>query len=180
MHTADGKHALNTTQSTSSLQQSEEDKGELQSKTQIKKQMLLLTELGKTIVEFSDKDTAKIPLDATLKAAITDARAMKKSALKRQLQFIGKCLRKRDTTEIKRAVDMILHNRESANEDFKQIEIWREQLLNNTKAALTEYCNLHPQTNVQQLRQLIRRAAQQPTGGKHYTALFRFLRKNQP
>lgn len=163
-----------------------EEESTLPSKTQIKKDMLALTNLGKTIVNFSTSDINKIPLDDELKAAIDAARTMKMGALKRQLQYIGKLLRKRDTEDIQSAVDSILHARQSAGREFKALEQWRERLLvsgADGQTALTEYCAAHPNTDVQRLRQLIRQAQQEKAKGKppkYFRELFQFIKSDQP
>lgn len=162
----------------------DDDLEHLPSKTQIKKDVLALTQLGKTIVNLSPADTAKIPLDDELKQAIESARNMRMGALKRQLQFIGKCLRQRDTDEIKRAVDSILHARQSAGREFKQLEKWRERLLEAGRSgnqALTDYCAEFPHTDVQRLRRLIRQTHQerkQEKPPKYFRELFQLIKQD--
>lgn len=152
------------------------------SKTQVKQEMHELTAMGKTIVEMSPSDTKKIPLDNELLTAIESARTMRMGALKRQIQYIGKLLRKRDsedTNKIAQAVDNILTAKSSAGRSFKQLEKWRERLLDEGNDALTEFCEQHPKTDVQRLRQLIRHAQKersQEKPPKYFRQLFQEIK----
>ena len=64
--------------------------------------MLALQELGEKLIGLSESELAKVPFDdERLKdAVITARRITARGALKRQLQFIGKLLRFRDTSDI--------------------------------------------------------------------------------
>lgn len=138
------------------------------SKTQIKNEMHALTAMGKTIVEMSTGDTKKIPLDNELLNAIESARTMRMGALKRQIQYIGKLLRKRDEEDIERiekAVNDILTAKLSAGRSFKQLEQWRERLIEDNN-ALTEFCESHPKADIQRLRQLIRHTQKERSQNK--------------
>lgn len=135
------------------------------SKTQVKKEMHTLTAIGKTIVEMSPADTKKIPLDDELLGAIESARTMRMGALKRQIQYIGKLLRKRETEDIEKAVNDILTAKNSAGRSFKQLEQWRERLIEDNN-ALTEFCEKHPQADIQRLRQLIRHSQKERSQNK--------------
>lgn len=127
------------------------------SKSQIKREMLALTAAGREIVELSPANLKKIPLDDEVLAAVLAAQNMKMAALKRQLQFIGKLLRKRDCEPILAALEGIKTARQSLGHANKQLEKWRLRLLDDGN-ALTEFCQAYPQANVQRLRQLIRHA----------------------
>lgn len=125
-------------------------------KTQVKRDVAELAGMVKFMVEVSAKDLAKIPVDDELLTAIKAAKDMKKSALKRQLQYITKLMRLRDTEAIKLAIESILHARQSAGRAFKQLERWRDRLLEEGNDALTEFCEEYSGADVQRLRQLIR------------------------
>ncbi|EDY86108.1 hypothetical protein GP5015_2018 [gamma proteobacterium HTCC5015] len=149
------------------------------SKSQQKRDAHALTDLGKTLIDFAASDLDKIPLSDELRKAIIAAQGMKKGALKRQTQFIGKQLRKIDTEAIQKAVDDILHARKSAGREFKQLEQWRDRLLSDDKSALTDFIGQYPHADVQRLRQLIRNAQKEQSQSKPpkaFRELFRELR----
>jgi ribosome-associated protein len=61
----------------------------------------------------------------------------------------------------------------------KTVEKWRDRLLTDND-ALTEFVAVHPETNVQQFRQLVRNAKKEAASGKPGTAsnsLFKFIRE---
>src|SRR5687767_6835695 len=63
------------------------------SKTQRKKQMLELQELGSQLVELPEAQVAAMGLDPALEQAVTEAKRMKShEAKRRQLQYIGRLM----------------------------------------------------------------------------------------
>jgi ribosome-associated protein len=85
----------------------------IKSKTQVKREMHALQDLGEKLVEMNEKQLAGIPVDETMLDAIHLARKLpRKEARRRQLQFIGKLMREGNHEEIQAAVDK-LQNRSS-------------------------------------------------------------------
>lgn len=83
---------------------------EYKSKTQRKREMLALQELGEALVKLRRDRLAKIPLDEQLHAAIVAAQAIKShGALRRQLQYIGRLMRERDPQPIQAALAALDH-----------------------------------------------------------------------
>ncbi|MGM0564385.1 MAG: ribosome biogenesis factor YjgA [Pseudomonadota bacterium] len=149
------------------------------SKSQQKREAHALTDLGKAMIDMSAGDLEKIPLSDDLKKAILAAQSMKKGALKRQTQYIGKQLRKTDTEAIEKAVEDIQHARTSSGRAFKQLELWRKRLLEEGNEALTAFCAEYPGADVQRLRQLIRNAQKEQSQGKppkSFRELFQLIR----
>ena len=148
-------------------------------KTQVKRDVAELADMVKFMVEVSAKDLAKIPLDDELLKAVKAAKEMKMGALKRQLQYVTKLMRLRETHEIKLAIDAILHARQSAGRAFKQLERWRDRLLDEGNSALTEFCDEYSGADVQRLRQLIRHAQKERSQEKpprYYRELFQEIK----
>lgn len=148
-------------------------------KTQVKRDVADLAGMVKFMVEVSAKDLAKIPLDDELLVSIKSATEMKRAALKRQLQYITKLMRLRDTDAIKLAIDSILHARQSAGRAFKQLERWRDRLLDDGSDALTEFCEEYSGADVQRLRQLIRHTQKERSQEKpprYYRELFQEIK----
>jgi ribosome-associated protein len=78
------------------------------SKSQRKRDMHALQDIGKTLVGLSDKQLAKIPLSEELLELIKAARTDKgRETQRRQLQYIGKRMRDIDVEPILKALKYI-------------------------------------------------------------------------
>ncbi len=129
------------------------------SKSLTKKESLDITDFGRKLVELSDGQLSKIDLDETIKQNIIQARNMQKIALKRQMQFIGKMLRKVDNLEeIQIQYDKQTSQNKEANVLLQRLEHIREILVDKEKSAemLQQIIGEMPELDVQLLRQLIR------------------------
>jgi ribosome-associated protein len=74
---------------------------QIKSKSQKKREMIALQKLGETLVSLTLQQLNKIPLDDELREAILLAQTIKShEAHRRQLQYIGKIMRTRDSTTI--------------------------------------------------------------------------------
>ena len=151
------------------------------SKSQRKRDMLALQKLGETLVNLSNAELAKIPLDSTLADAIAEARKITShEGRRRQLQFIGKVMRHIDLTETQAALDKLLFKDQQSKVLFHQIERWRDRLIAEEDTTLHAFLEKFPNSDRQQLRQLVRKAkdehkAEKNLGGE--AKLFRFLRE---
>lgn len=149
------------------------------SKSQKKREMHALQDLGEELVQLSQDRLDKLDLPEALYDAVIDARRMTKhEARRRQMQFIGKVMRDIDTEPIAEQLAEIKGESDSAKAAFHAVERWRERLLADD-AALTEWLALHPSDDIQQLRNLIRNARKEAAEGKppkSSRALFRRLR----
>lgn len=77
------------------------------SKSQRKRDALALTELGRALIELPDRVLEQLPMEEPLRSAIIEGRRLKhqRSALKRQIQYLGKLLRRSDPEPLLRAVE---------------------------------------------------------------------------
>ena len=157
----------------------DEDRGP--SKSQRKRDALLLLELGKQLVELSGSELDDMPLESHVRDAVIHAQKIKSnSAKKRQLHYLGKLLRKTDVEPIQQAMEKL---RNAANDEkrfFHQIEQWRDDLLQNETNALSSFLAVYPQADRQQLRQLLRncrRETELKKPPKSSRELFRWLRE---
>ncbi|KTD42380.1 ribosome biogenesis factor YjgA [Legionella quateirensis] len=139
--------------------------------------------LQKTGVKFIDLSVAKIdslPLPDNLRKAIMDAKSIKShGAKRRQAQLIGKLMRAADYEAILEAYEKILEEDSAVTANFHEIEQWRDKLIHEGKDALTEFINQYQPEDVQQLRQLIKKAVDDQLKEKNTgaaKALFRYLR----
>lgn len=161
--------------------ENETDPGvEAPSKSQLKRDAHALLDMGKEIVGLGETELATIPLDSTLRDAITHARKItSNSARKRQLHYIGKLLRKADPDPIRQALEDL---RRSANEEtrtFHLLESWRDKLIDNERDGMTEFFAEYPNADRQKLRQLLRNVRTEREKNKPpkaYRELFKWLR----
>ena len=158
-----------------------EDTGaEQKSKSQRKRDMTALQELGEALVKLPASQLATIPMPENLLNAVIAARAIpERGAHKRQLQYIGKVMRKIDATPIQAAFDALHNHGQHAAVQFHRLERWRDQLLSEGDIAVSEFINAYPAADSQHLRQLIRNAEREISAGKPPSSartLFRYVR----
>jgi ribosome-associated protein len=151
------------------------------SKSERKRDATRLQNLGRALTELNAAQLSEVGLPDQLANAIADYhRFSANEAKRRQLQFIGKLMRKVDIGPLEAALALIEGRSAQARFQFRQIETWRDRLVAES-SALTAYLSDHPHTDRQQLRHHIQRvhkardADQQRTAAR---ALFRFLREN--
>lgn len=151
------------------------------SKSAVKREMLALQALGEALVALSEGDLATIPLEEPLLEAIHTARRIKsREGRRRQLQYIGKLMRKIDVTELQAAYDDLLNGRQLHNQQFHELEALRDQLVEVGPESIGEVVERYPAADRQHLRQLIvaarrEREAERPPASAR--KLFRYLRE---
>lgn len=131
----------------------------VKSKTTIKKDALELTDFGRFLTGLNTQQLDKLPISDNLKDNIITAKKLQKIALKRQIQFIGKLLRKADNIdEIHRVYDVLVNKDKQANLQFQRLENIRDNLLdlNKTNETFDRLIQEFPELDIQKLRQLIR------------------------
>ena len=100
------------------------------SKTQRKKERHALQELGVELVALSDEQLAAIELPEILRDAVLEARRITDfEGRRRQMQYIGKLMRKVDAAPIRARLDAWKTQARAHTAQFKRIEAWRERLL---------------------------------------------------
>ncbi|MFD1215350.1 MULTISPECIES: ribosome biogenesis factor YjgA [Microbulbifer] len=156
------------------------DGDEPKSKTQVKQEMHELQDLGKQLTELNPVQLAEIPLDDDLREAIETMRRIKSNeARRRQLQYIGKLMRKVDTDPI----EAVLQKRKEMDQQHlrfdRMAEDWRGRLLEQGNEAQSAFFDAYPNADHQQLRSLIREAKKEISHNKPPSSqrkLFRYLR----
>lgn len=147
-----------------------------ESKTRRKNLMIALQKIGETLVSLPAAQLVQIPLDPILLEAIEAARSLtNREAKRRQLQYIGKLMRKIDPQPIQTALDKCQNKNKQANAQFHQIERWRDKLIGEDNKDLEVFIKKFPAVDHVHLRQLIRHAKQEKSGAQ--TRLFRYLRE---
>jgi ribosome-associated protein len=150
------------------------------SKSQRKRDVEALQDLGRDLSQLSRDQLKKMDLPEKLLAALLEhQRITSHSAMRRSMQFIGKVMREvEDVDGIVEQLAEIRGESNAAKARFHEVERWRARLLENDD-ALTEWLTRHPDSDAQKLRQLIRNARKEVELGKPPKSsreLFRILR----
>lgn len=154
---------------------------EPKSRSALKRESESLQDLGTVLVKMSASDLAKVPMPDPLAEAVRHARSIRShSALRRQMQYIGKLMRQVDAGPIREAVDSIRQFGQQSAADFHRIERWRDRLLAEGDDALATFINEYPHAERQRLRQLVVNATKERNQNqppKSARTLFRYLRE---
>ncbi len=154
------------------------------SKTRRKKDSHDLQDLGEALVAMPDGRLVDLPMDESLLDAIRQYRVTRThEGRRRQMQYIGKLMRRNDPEPLREAVAAMELGQAKDALALHDAERWRNELI-ASDSALDTWLAEHPQADVQQLRSLIRAArkdasaAPEQRSGKAFRELFRFLRQN--
>ncbi len=148
------------------------------SKSQVKRELLALKELGKELVELPVRDLDKLDLSERLYESLVKAHGMTKGALKRQVGTIGKVLIHENYDEIRVKLDKIRQAHNGEIKQFHQLELWRDQLLAGDNNVMATLRNEFVDFDMQHVRQLVRNAnkeQEQSKPPKSARLLFKYL-----
>ena len=156
------------------------------SKTRRKTESHELQDLGEAAAALPDTRLAALQVSEGLLDAI---KAYKKTRThegkRRQMQYIGKLMRRDDIEPIRQAVADMELGRAQDSLALHQAERWRAELIADDD-AVTRWTALHAGTDVQQLRSLIRAARKDASltpekrSGRAFRDLFQFLKQQEP
>ncbi|MCP0914798.1 MULTISPECIES: ribosome biogenesis factor YjgA [Legionella] len=153
---------------------------EPKSKSQKKREADALQKVGVKLIEFNLDKLDKLPLTPQLKQAIIAAKSIRShGASRRQAQLIGKLMRAADHEAILAAYEKLQDEENAQTASFHQAEEWRARLIAGGNQALAEFIDIYHPDDVQQLRQLIKKAVSDQENEKNTgasRALFRYLR----
>ena len=160
-----------------------DDATDEKSKTQLKREMTALQDLGEDLVNLSAHELERIPLPEKLQDAVMAARSItQRGARKRQLQYIGRIMRDVDAEPIReRLAELQSRSRQSASR-LHHLERLRDRLLAVGDEAMDEVLQVFPDAERTHLRQLVREAHKEMQNNKPPHAartLFRYLRDLQ-
>jgi ribosome-associated protein len=153
------------------------------SKTQRKRELAALRELGVKLLDFSEDSLRALALpERLLEAVLEGKRITSHVARKRQLHYIGKLMKEYDPAPVRAAVEAREHQHDTSTRTFHELESLRERLLADGDDALPAVLAQYPRSDRARLRKLVRQARQeqatgQPPGAGR--ALFRYLRELQ-
>lgn len=157
-----------------------DDQDDRPSKSQKKRDMSALQDLGAQLVALSPDQVKKMALPDHLRLAVSDAqRFTKHEARRRQMQYIGRLMREIDPAPIQAVLDEIHGVSAAANARQHRLEQLRTRLLED-ETVIGEIVRDYPDADLQLLRQLRRNAIREREQNKPpraYRELFRVLRE---
>jgi ribosome-associated protein len=163
------------------LKDDEED--DYVSKTQRKKMVDALHDLGHDLCELPKEKLKKMDLPESLLTAILDfKRITAHGAKKRQGQYIGRLMREVDPEPIRTVLSALRGESAEHTGWLHQVERWRERLMEDD-TALPEFLLAFPQADIQKLRTLMRNARKEKLEArppKFFRQLFQMVKETIP
>jgi ribosome-associated protein len=152
------------------------------SKSQLKREMHALQELGVELVALPKDALKRMPMPESLDDAVRAARRITDhEGKRRQMQYVGKVMRgllDEETAALREALDKYKGVNKAETARLHWIERTREKLLADD-AALTEFIRQHPAADPQEGRTLIRNARREAQQGKpprYFRDLFQWIK----
>jgi ribosome-associated protein len=150
------------------------------SKTKLKAEADAQQELGVRLTELPKDRLLKLNLPEDVVTAVLDTKKITANgAIRRHRQYLGRLMREIDTAPITEQLARWEGKHTAENAYFHGLERWRDRLINDAN-ALSEFMTLHPTTDSQQLRTLIRNAQKEQAAAKPPKSsreIFRILRE---
>lgn len=158
---------------------------ELPSKTQRKREMRALRDLGVRITELPRAQRDQLPRSEALNRALEEFdRIRSREARRRHLSFIGKVLRSEDVDALTSALDAFDAASATHTRALHSLEAWRDALL-ASDAALAAFLERWPSVDRPRLRNLLRAARRELEAAdataapqrRRYRELFQLLKE---
>lgn len=160
------------------------------SRTDLKKESDALQDLGEELLTLRADLFNRLGLGDKLKEAVLEARRITNfEGKRRQMQFIGKLMRKQEEEmldAIRAALSEQRNGSAKENLALHHAETWRNDLITDD-GRLADWLAEHPDTDTQQLRALIRQARKDakpeqpgaaPRHGRAYREIFQLVRQH--
>ncbi|HTN30964.1 MAG TPA: ribosome biogenesis factor YjgA [Pseudomonas sp.] len=158
-----------------------DDFSEEKSKSQVKRELHALQELGQRLTTLKPELLDRLPITEALRRALADApKHTANVAKKRHVQYIGKLMREQDIPAVLALVDQLDASTREYNERFHALERWRDRLLGGGDADLEAFVATYPDTDRQHLRGLLRQAQHEAAHNKPPASarkVFKYLRE---
>ncbi|RYZ13284.1 MAG: DUF615 domain-containing protein [Comamonadaceae bacterium] len=158
------------------------------SKTDLKRESSELQKLGEDLLTLGAARFEKLGLGEKLSDAVTEAKRITNfEGKRRQMQFIGKLMRKLDEpalAAVRAALDEQRSGPIAQTRSLHEAERWRDRLVTDDD-AVGGWIEAHPDTDAQHLRTLVRQArkdlkagkpGEAPRQGKAYREIFQLVR----
>ena len=156
------------------------------SKTQRKKAVHELRDMGEELVALNEDQLAQVEMPEFLRDAIMAARDITAhGARRRQLQYVGKLMRKVDAIPIRAKLDVWNAQSRGPTLIHKRAEEWRDRLLDE-EGALAELLREYPRADMTYLEKLMNATIRERETGhpprafrQLYQALHALIEKNR-
>ncbi|MES2013562.1 MAG: ribosome biogenesis factor YjgA [Pseudomonadota bacterium] len=136
------------------------------SKTKLKAEADAQQALGVRLSELSKDKLNKLNLPEALLIAVLDTKKITANgAIRRHRQYLGRLMRDIDTAPIVEQLARWDGKHTAENAYFHGLERWRDRMIADSN-ALSEFIALYPQTDIQQLRTLVRNAQKELAANK--------------
>ena len=136
------------------------------SKTKLKAEADAQQELGVRLSELPKDKLLKLDLpDAVLTAVLETKKITANGAIRRHRQYLGRLMREIDNAPILEQLSRWDGKHTAENAYFHGLERWRDRMIADSN-VLAEFIALHPKTDIQQLRTLIRNAQKELAANK--------------
>ena len=153
------------------------------SKTRLKQKSKDLQVLGEAVAALSAERLAALDMPDNLREAIAELRHTKSfEGRRRQMQLVGKLMHGADEASLREAVAAARLGSAKETLALHEAERWRAELIADDE-ALTRWMQLHPDTDGQRLRSLVRAARRDAAGlaadarqPRSQRELFQFIR----
>jgi len=162
--------------------ESEDEFEDEKSKSQIKRELLELKALGRTLISLPVKDLDKLVLPERLYESVVKAQSMSHGALKRETGFIGRLIADEDHETIAANVAKLRQVHQGEVKQFHELEQWRDNLLSGNNDVMTMLHQQLESFDGQYVRQLVRNAAKEAKlnkSPKSARLLFKYLQTCQ-
>lgn len=149
------------------------------SKSRVKREHLALQDLAERLVALPRAELERLHLGEATWIAIDETPRIKdQRARPRHFKRLANLLAREDIETVQALLERKAGGEHAAAARHRRVERWRERLIAEGDAALTELLDLCPDADRQQLRQLVRAAQGDRDKGRPEAArrLFRFLR----
>ncbi|TBU92827.1 ribosome biogenesis factor YjgA [Stutzerimonas kirkiae] len=160
---------------------SDADAFDEKSKSQVKRELHALQDLGERLIALKPELLERLPLTDALRKAVQDApKHSAHIAKKRHRQYIGKLMRDQDVDAILALIEQVDASTRQYNERFHALERWRDRLAGGTDSDLDAFVNDYPEADRQHLRSLIRHAQHEAARNKPPAAarkIFKYIRE---
>jgi ribosome-associated protein len=153
---------------------------EFKSKSEIKRELQELKDLGRELVALPVKDLNKLKLTDRLMDAVLKAQPMSHGALKREISRVGKIMVDEDYEQIQENLKKIKQAHNGEVKMFHQLEQWRDELIAGDKEVMNVLVGTIANLDIQYIRQLVRNAqkeAKQEKTPKSARLLFKYLQE---
>ena len=130
-------------------------------RTDLKRESTELQKLGEDLLTLRVELMTRLALPEKLTEAVAEAKRISNfEGKRRQMQFIGKLMRKIEATQLDGIRTALIEQHTPSaleTQTLHQAEMWRDRLVNEDD-ALGQWITLSPSTDSQQLRALVRQA----------------------